>query len=338
MTETVIFPKRPRGRQGPVAGALYQERRAAFCAHILEINSTLDFEIGARGGCYILENKGIITKAELDACEKLITECRKSGELPLDICAVDESRGFENVESIDEADVEERAARILRSVKNAHRHYNPISFWDFQDTCVQMLVEKIDLRSLFGPVCEEFHVPIANAKGWSDLNLRADMMRRFRDHEDERRQPILLYCGDFDPAGIHISENLHKNLDDLSEAVDWDPDGLTIERFGLNEDFIAANGLTWIDNLITSSGECLSDPRHHDHRKPYVQDYISKYGIRKVEANALVVAPAAGRAPCREAILPHISLEGVAEHEARLQEERAKLAEEIRRLLAEEGR
>ena len=31
-----------------------------------------------------------------------------------------------------------------------------------------MLVEKVDLRSLFGPVCANYAVPIANAKGWSD--------------------------------------------------------------------------------------------------------------------------------------------------------------------------
>ena len=40
----------------------------------------------------------------------------------------------------------------------------------------------------------------------------------------------------------------------------------------------------------------------------------------------------------REAILRHINLDGVEEYQARLEEERAKLAEEIRRCLAEEGR
>jgi hypothetical protein len=49
------------------------------------------------------------------------------------------------------------------------------------------------------------------------------------------------------------------------------------------------------DNLITGSGECLSDTGHEDHHKPYVRDYIDRFGERKVEANALVVAPEAGR-------------------------------------------
>ena len=41
-------------------------------------NLSLDFEIGTRGWGYILENEGVITKDELDACERLITEYRKS--------------------------------------------------------------------------------------------------------------------------------------------------------------------------------------------------------------------------------------------------------------------
>jgi hypothetical protein len=34
---------------------------------------------------------------------------------------------------------------------------------------------------------------------------------------------ILLHCGDHDPGGLHISEFLHSNLEELAEAVDWDP-------------------------------------------------------------------------------------------------------------------
>ena len=44
-------------------------------------------------------------------------------------------------------------------------------------------VEKLDLRNLFEVVCAEFYVPITNFKGWSDLNSRAAMMKRFAQHE-----------------------------------------------------------------------------------------------------------------------------------------------------------
>jgi hypothetical protein len=48
------------------------------------------------------------------------------------------------------------------------------------------------------------------------------------------------------------------------------------------------HGLTWIDNLETSSGEQLDDPDHADHDKRYVQDYIANFGVRKCEA---ILAP-----------------------------------------------
>ena len=47
-----------------------------------------------------------------------------------------------------------------------------MSFWNFQEVYIQVVVEKIDLKTLFGPVCADYHVPIMNSRGWSDLNLR----------------------------------------------------------------------------------------------------------------------------------------------------------------------
>jgi len=267
----VVFPRRGRGRQGVAAEALYREQRSAFCDHLLEIRSRLDFEIGARGWGYILENEGVITKDELDACERLITECRKSGELPLDICASDESRAAENLEQLDENDPTEKAQVILDWIAQAHRFYTPLSFWEFQSCYVEILVEKIDLKSLFSPTCAEFNVPIANTKGWSDLNSRAAMMRRFGEWEGRGKRPVLLYCGDHDPAGLNISAFLRSNLAELADATGWSPDNLIISRFGLNADFIERHGFPWIENLITSSGGRLDDPKHPDHGKDYVQ-------------------------------------------------------------------
>jgi hypothetical protein len=33
----------------------------------------------------------------------------------------------------------------------------------------------------------------------------------------------------------------------------------------------------------------LYDPRHPDHAKPYVRDYIRRYGARKVEQNIKLI-------------------------------------------------
>ena len=281
------------------------------------------------------EQRGLITKGDFAAAENLITDCRKTGDLPLDICAEDNSRETIGLQGdLNDPDVEAEAASWIDYVRDhAHQTYTPFSFWDDLNVYVEVAVEKLDLRNLFESVCAEFYVPNTNFKGWSDLNSRAAMMRRFKQHEAAGRQCVLLLCNDHDPGGLHISESMRSNLGDLSAPVGWSPDDLIIERFGLNLDFIEANNLTWIDNLETSSGGRLDDPRHPDHDKRYVQDYIAAFGVRKCEANALVVAPEIGRQLCRDAILRHVSADAPRRYQRRLQTARRDLRRIINDLL-----
>jgi hypothetical protein len=159
-------------------------------------------------------------------------------------------------------------------------------------------------------------------------------MRRFAYWERRGKQCVLLHCGDHDPGGLQISEFLRSNLNDLKETVGWSPDNLHIDRFGLNYDFIQRHRLTWIDNLITGSGGDLADENHPDHEKPYVKNYLDKFGARKVEANALVVRPQAGRKLCRDAILRYVPQTAITEFEQQLdlRQEQARL--EIARLMS----
>jgi hypothetical protein len=76
----------------------------------------------------------------------------------------------------------------------------------------------------------------------------------------------------------------------------------------------------------------LADPDHEDHNKPYVQDYLRQFGARKVEANALVVRPEAGRQLCLDAIRRYIPDDLLSDFEARredAQEEARAIAERL---------
>jgi hypothetical protein len=327
------LPKRSRGRQNGAAEAAYQAELQAFCQRILEIKSALDFEVSTRGWCYVLEGEHVITKGEFAAAERLITCCRKDGNLPLDICADDAKRAPEGIESLDSADLEWEAEWAVNYVSQAHRNYRPISFWDARPIYVEIAVEKSDLKSLFGRVAAEFHMVIQNIGGWADLNVRAGMMRRFAKWENKGKRCILLYCGDHDPGGLQISDFLCANFSELQGTVGWSPSNLVIDRFGLDFEFIEANALVWIDNLETGSGKTLNDPTHHDHRKPYVQEYLRRFGARKVEANALVARPDAGRELCRQAILRYVPDTALADYEQRLQVHREELGRAIARKL-----
>jgi hypothetical protein len=242
----LLLPRRARGRPSPHAEGAYRKQRQAFCALIEKIRSTMDFAVGVRGWCYILEGRGHITKGEFDACENFITGCRKGGDLPLDICAEDDSRQTIGLQDgLDDSNPRAHAQGWIDHLRNdMPDSYTPFGFWDDQKVYVEVAVEKLDLRNLFESVCAEFHVGIANLKGWSDINARAVMMKRFAAYERAGRQCVLLLCNDHDPGGLLISESMRSNLDDLSAAVGWSPDNLIIERFGLNADFIEANNLT----------------------------------------------------------------------------------------------
>jgi hypothetical protein len=329
----IQFPTRSRGRPSAAATEKYEAERAAFCKAILEIRSRLDFEVSSRGWCYILEDTGGLLKSEFDRAQALINECRKIGLLPLDICVVDDGRTSDNVEEIDPSP-QRFASQCIDNLLRSHRWYTPTSFWENQEYYVEVAVEKIDLKSLFSPVCAEFSVPICNMGGWVDINQRAAMMRRFEDWERRGRQCVLLYCGDHDPGGLHISDLLRTNLEDIADAVGWPADNLIIERFGLDAGFIKKHRLTWIENLATSKGEyTLDDPRHADHNKSYVQNYLREFGARKVEANALVVKPKAGRDLCRHAILKYIDQDASEEYwrwlELRREEARGIIARSV---------
>ena len=173
------LPKRPKGRPRAAQNARFDLDLAAWCAGILEINSTLDFRVSSRGWCYILEEKGGLLKGDFDVAQKRINACRKSGLLPLDICCDDDGRAADGLEYLDVADVEKMAAHLLGYVAGAHRSYDPISFWGTQPKYIEMATEKIDLKSLFSRECRPYHLPITNFSGWTDINSRAAMMKRF---------------------------------------------------------------------------------------------------------------------------------------------------------------
>lgn len=334
VSHRIELPAAKRGRKSAAAQAVHDTAMAQFYAAILEMKSRLDFAVSARGWCYLMEQAGAITKAEFDRVESLINEARKAGDLPLNICAVDETRRFDCMESVDTGDFEEYLAEIRRTVDYYLDYYRPFSFWENKPVYLEMLVEKIDLKSLFERICRNACIPLANAKGWPDIHVRAAMMERFKQHEAEGQQCVLLYCGDHDPAGLHIADSYRAMFEDI-KCVRWRPDNLIIDRFGIDADFIAKHNLSWIDNLITGGKDKkdLADPKHPDHFKPYVQDYISQYGARKVEANAMVTIPTVARQLCRDAIEKYLGDIDKArgEFDSRLELPRR----EVRRIFAE---
>ncbi len=271
-----------------------------FAEFMQSISKDIGFRVSSRGWAYILEQKRHINKDQFGKITNAINKCRKNGLLPIDFTAEESARDFAGVERPDTSHIIDNFGDWLRASFDAAENYTP-DWWSGEEYYIQMVVEKIDLVTLFKPVCEEYHIPIANSKGWSSMLQRAEYARRFAKARDKGLKCVLLYCGDHDPDGLRISEFIRKNLDDLKD-IRWgggmsgyDPHDLIIDRFGLNYDFIEENNFTWIDNLITGSGKNLANPSHKNYQMPYVQKYLHDIGERKCEANAIIVFPQIAR-------------------------------------------
>jgi hypothetical protein len=302
---------------------LTADRLNEFASYIKQISRDIGFKVSSRGWGYLMEQSGLITKNEFDKVEKTINRCRKEGILPVDFVAEEASREFKEVH-IPTSDSEEvHLASWLNAGLESHRYYHP-DWWDGEKYYIQMVVEKIDLVTLFQPICRQFHIPIANSRGWSSILQRAEYAKRFKEAEDRGLQCVLLYCGDHDPDGLLISDSLRKNLEDIKDIYwsgnggdGYDPEDLIIDRFGLDFEFIEKNKFTWIDNLITGSGKDLGNPMHKNHKQPYIQKYLRTVGERKCEANAIIAKPTIGRDLCLEAIVSYVGPKALDRFDAR---------------------
>jgi hypothetical protein len=301
-----------------------------FSFYLKKLSREIGFKVSSRGWAYLLETRRLINKDEFDKVTNLINKCRKEGYLPIDFVAEEDARAFHGIETPTNGSVIDDFGAWLESAKNAAEYYTP-DWWDGEKYYIQMVVEKVDLVTLFEPVCNKYHIPIANSRGWGSMLQRAEYAKRFLKAENIGLKCVLLYCGDHDPDGLRISEFIRNNLEDL-KYIKWsnytdgyDPCDLIIERFGLNYDFIEENNLTWIDNLITGSKMNLADPSHKNYHMSYVQEYLKTIGERKCEANAIVTMPNEARELVENSIIKYLGDNALNRFEAKRQAVRNEL-------------
>ncbi len=339
MTARIVLPGIYRGARPGTARA--EERiqdLQRFAEELKVLAAKAPFRMSARGYCYLLEEHGL-AKGDFDRAERLINLLRTGDDttppmLPVDFTADDEARRPQGSDGTHADDaLEEELEWMWEQQIQAHiARYAPVRWVDFQRCYCEAVFEKIDLVPLFSPVAREFRTLVSNSRGDRDINARAAMLRRFQDRKAEGLRCVLLLCGDHDPKGLAITDDVHATLDKLRGCTFDDGTRITLRsedieivRFGLNRDFIDAHRLTWVDNLMTGSGKDLASPEHPDHRKDYVQRYLREHGARKVEANALVVRVEPARDLFRRILERYIDPDGVQRYRDAVSEARERL-------------
>jgi hypothetical protein len=117
-----------------------------------------------------------------------------------------------------------------------------------------------------------------------------------------------------------------------------DIDKIKVERIGITTDFIRQHRLPWIKGLSTSNPNTpnLEDKKHPNHSDRDVQEYLKKFGARKVEASALVRVPAAAEALCREAVLRYVNSRRILAFKVAEAERQEEVERAIRRMLRQQ--
>jgi hypothetical protein len=157
--------------------------------------------ITGRGIGYKLFTAGLIPSmatSEMSKVYRLLKEAREEGAIPWE-WIVDETRSLERVATWD------NPKEYVEAVGRSYRR----DFWNQQPVRVEVWSEKGTVRGVLQPVLDEYGIGFRVFHGFSGATSVYDIAQ-----DDDGRDLIALYCGDYDPSGMCMSE------DDLPNRLD----------------------------------------------------------------------------------------------------------------------
>jgi hypothetical protein len=210
--------------------------------------------ITGRGIGYKLFTVGLIPSMEqapMQRVYRLLREARERGMIPWE-WIVDETREIERRPSWDDP------AHYVRTVSRAYRR----DYWLPQPMRVEVWSEKGTVRGVLAPVLDEYSVGFRVMHGFSGATTVYDVAQ-----DDDGRQLIILYVGDYDPSGMYMSAH------DLPDRLD---------KYGGTHVV-----LTRIALLRQHVRDLQSFPASDKKRDPRYSWFIRTYGSRCWELDAM---------------------------------------------------
>lgn len=209
-----------------------------------------------RAVCYHLFTLGVITsmqKAETNRVSSQLTWARERGHLPWD-WIVDETRAPETIDAWD------NPAAYVEAVKWSYRKNR----WTDQPDRIEVWSEKGTIRGTLSPVLEEYGITLRVLHGYGSTTA---VYQAARDSRASDKVLTVLYAGDWDPSGLHMSEvDLPRRLDEYGGNVD-------LQRLAL-----------CVDDVDDHLPSFPIDTKRHD---PRYQWYRTRFGSRCWELDAL---------------------------------------------------
>jgi hypothetical protein len=207
------------------------------CASILaEIQPTT-----VRSVCYQLFTRGLIesmSRNETAKVSRLLVIGRENGSIPWN-WIVDETREAERVPAW--KGLGDYSETILRSYRR--------DFWELQPERIEVWSEKGTVRGVLAPVLNRFAVTFRVLHGFGSATSVHEVAL---ETEDRDRPLIVLYAGDFDPSGLHMSEI------DLPRRLERYGGNVSLIRIALTREDVDAGNLPSFE-----AGTKRGDPRFH---------------------------------------------------------------------------
>jgi hypothetical protein len=230
--------------------------------------------ITGRGVGYKLFIAGLIPSmatADMSRVYRLLKEAREQGIIPWE-WIVDESRKLERVSCWVDPEAYTRA--VVRSYRR--------DYWDQQSARVEVWSEKGTIRGVLQPVLDDYGVGFRVMHGFGSATEIYNVAQ-----DDDGRDLVALYVGDWDPSGLCMSEH------DLPERLSrYGGDHVILKRIALTQE-----QLTGLPSFPASDKK--EDPRF--------KWFTNRFGNRCWELDAL--DPNELRARVETEILKHVEPE-----------------------------
>lgn len=216
-----------------------------------------------RAVCYRLFTLGIIrnmSKAETNKVSTQLTWAREQG-IVLWGWIVDETREAETVNAW------ENPAAYVEAVKRSYRRDR----WADQPTRVEVWSEKGTIRGTLKPVLDDYGVTFRVMHGYGSSTAVYDAAV----NSIQGDKPLtVLYAGDWDPSGLHMSEV------DLPTRIEAYGGVISFERIALTKQDTRIPDLPWF-------AAATKGPRDGSKGDPRYRWYTERYGTKCWELDAL---------------------------------------------------
>lgn len=167
-----------------------------------------------RGLHYRLVSRGMTnTTLHYKRVIAALTQARWEGQVDFDTFS-DNDRAMIGFTNIDVTDVDEKIESAKYQVKAWMTSYRK-NKWENQEYCPEVFIEKKALQGVFESVCRRNGVALGACKGYPSLTFLYDTAQRIKIAEENRKKPVVLYFGDYDPSGEDIPRSVGENLERL---------------------------------------------------------------------------------------------------------------------------